>query len=126
MTSLTATARSTSAPRSLLRPRILRALLLRDYRVRNSYRFTIALDLFVGILDIIVYYFISKTFKGASSASLGGAPSYFAFALVGIAITAVVQATAQGVGYRLREEQLTGTLEALVAQPITAPETALG
>jgi ABC-2 type transport system permease protein len=105
---------------------MLRALLLRDYRLRTSYRFTIALDFFIGVLDVIVYYFISKTFKGVSTASLGGAPSYFAFALVGIAVTAVVTATAQGVGNRVREEQLTGTLEALMAQPITASETALG
>src|SRR5919197_1262296 len=125
MTSITARARSSSAP-SRLRPRVMLALLQRDYRVRKSYRLSIAFDFAVGIVDVIVYYFISKTFKGAANASLGGAPSYFAFALVGIAVTAVVQATASGVGFRIREEQLTGTLEALTAQPITASETALG
>src|SRR4051812_31670980 len=125
MTSTTATARSTWAP-SRLRPRVLVALLRRDYGIRTSYRFTIALDLSVGLLDLVIYYFISKTFKGVNTADLGGAPSYFAFALVGIAVTAVIQGTAGSVGFRVREEQLTGTLEALVTQPIRSSEMALG
>jgi ABC-2 type transport system permease protein len=125
MTSITARARSSSAT-SWPRPRVLVALLQRDYRVRRSYRLAIAFDFAVGIVDVIVYYFISKTFKGATSASLGGAPSYFAFALVGIVVTAIIQATASGVGFKIREEQLTGTLEALVGQPVTPSEMALG
>jgi ABC-2 type transport system permease protein len=98
----------------------------RDYLIRTSYRFVLVLDLFVGVLDLVVYYFISQTFEGAATASLGAAPSYFAFALIGIAVTAVVQATSSSLAARVREEQLTGTLEALVTQPISAVELAVG
>ncbi len=84
------------------------------------------LDLWVGVLDVVVYYFISETFAGATTESLGAAPSYFAFALVGIAVTVVIQAASLGIATKVREEQLTGTLEALVAQPVTTTELATG
>jgi ABC-2 type transport system permease protein len=74
----------------------------------------------------VVFYFISQTFSDGATASLGDAPSYFAFALVGIAVTAVIQATTAGIGIAVRDEQLTGTLEALVTQPLSTVEMALG
>jgi ABC-2 type transport system permease protein len=125
MTSLTATTRSTFAPR-LPRLRAVVALVRRDFLIRASYRAMLVLDLVIGLLDVVVYYFISQTFQGAATTSLGAAPSYFAFALVGIAITTVVSATSSGIAMRVREEQLTGTLEALVTQPVTTLEMAIG
>jgi ABC-type multidrug transport system permease subunit len=102
------------------------ALARRDYSVFTSYRFAIGFDLIYGLVDLLIYFFISRTFEDASTADLGGAPSYFAFALVGIVITVVVSAVSATIGYRLREEQLTGTLETLVAQPIRSWQIALG
>jgi ABC-2 type transport system permease protein len=102
------------------------ALMRRDYLTRTSYRLALILDFFIGVLDLVVFYFISETFEGRATASLGAAPSYFEFALVGIAVTVVVQATSSGVGVAIREEQLTGTLEALVTQPLSAIEMAIG
>ena len=125
MTSLTATSRSTFAPR-LPRLRAIVALVRRDTLIRASYRLVLVLDLFIGLLDVIVYYFISQTFQGEATASLGSAPSYFAFALIGIAITTVVAATSSGISLAIREEQLTGTLEALVTQPVSTLEMAIG
>jgi ABC-2 type transport system permease protein len=104
----------------------LLALTRRDYSAFTSYRFAIGFDLLYGVIDLFVYFFISQTFKGASTADLGGAPTYFAFALVGIVMTLVVSAASATIGFRLREEQLTGTLETLVAQPIRSWQIALG
>ena len=111
---------------SVPRGRVVLALTRRDVKIYLSYRLMMTLDLWIGVLDVIVYYFISETFEGATTASLGNAPSYFAFALVGIAVTVVIQAASLGVGSKIREEQLTGTLEALVAQPLTTIEMAVG
>jgi ABC-2 type transport system permease protein len=102
------------------------ALTRRDYSLFASYRFAISFDLMYGLIDLFIYYFISRTFKGASTADLGGAPTYFAFVTVGIVITLVISAASATIGYRLREEQLTGTLETLVAQPIRSWQIALG
>ena len=117
---------ASTSPSSRLRPRAVLAMMRRDYLIRTSYRLSLVLDLFIGFLDLVVYYFISRTFEGASTAELQGAPSYFAFALVGIAVTVVIQAATTGVALRVREEQLTGTLEALLTQPVRSSELAMG
>jgi ABC-2 type transport system permease protein len=109
---------STAAP--------LVALVRRDYSIFSSYRFALAFDLLYGLINLFIYFFISRTFEGASTADLAGAPSYFAFVTVGIVITLVIGAASAEVGWRLREEQLTGTLEALVTQPIRSWQIALG
>ena len=114
---------SPSSP-SLVAP--LLALAQRDYSVATSYRFAIGFDLLYGLVDLLIYYFISRTFKGASTAHLGGAPTYFAFVTVGIVITLVISAASATIGWRLREEQFTGTLETLAAQPIRPWQIALG
>ena len=98
----------------------------RDYLVTTSYKFPFVLDLFFGIVNLIMFFYISRTFQDATTAGLQGAPSYFAFAAVGVAITLVIQAASTGLAQRLREEQLTGTLEALQANPITPAEMAFG
>ena len=110
---------------SLPRLGVIAALVRRDYLVQRSYRLVFALDVFYGVVNLLVFYFISQTFDDTPS-NLNGAPSYFAFASVGIAITIVLQAASGGLAHRIREEQLTGTLEALTAQPITVPELAFG
>lgn len=85
-----------------------------------------ALDAFFAVLNLLVYYFISKTFHGIHTNQLGGAPDYFAFAVVGVVITMVVNAASNGLTRQVREEQLTGTLEALLSQPLTSSELSLG
>jgi len=123
-TSPTAATPSASRPKPL-RPRVVGALVRRDFLVSRSYRAAFALDLFFGFINLSIYYFISKTFEVTPS-NLGGAPSYFAFAAVGVALGLVVSAATFRVAQRLREEQLTGALETLVAQPVSVPELAFG
>lgn len=104
----------------------LLALARRDYSILRSYRLGLVLDFLNGLIGLFIYFFIARTFTGASTADLGGAPDYFAFVTVGIVITLVIGAASAEVGLRLREEQLTGTLETLVAQPIRSWQIALG
>ncbi len=104
----------------------MRALVGREYMINRSYRLTLPLDIFFGFLNLIIFFFISKTFHGGASAGLAGAPDYFAFASVGIALGLVIQTASVRIAHRMREEQLTGTLEALVAQPIRGSELSIG
>jgi ABC-2 type transport system permease protein len=106
--------------------RIVRTLIAREYASRRTYRLAFLLDLLFGIANLLVYYFISRTLSIGQNSDLGSAPTYFAFALVGIAITNVIGAAATGLAYRIREEQFTGTLEALLVQPITLNELSTG
>jgi ABC-2 type transport system permease protein len=108
------------------RPRIVAALVRRDYSLTRSYKYTLALDLLFGLVNVLIYFFISRTFDGVTPAVLSAAPTYFAFAVAGIAIIVVLEAASTGLADRIRQEQLTGTLEALVAQPVTSTEMSLG
>lgn len=108
------------------RPARVQALIARDWRITRTYRTALITDLGFGFLNLIVYFYISKTLRGSSHRGFDGAPSYFAFAAVGVALAVVLQAAVMGVSRRLREEQLTGTLEALLVQPVSSSELALG
>jgi ABC-2 type transport system permease protein len=106
--------------------RVVRSLIAREYASKRTYRLAFVLDLLFGIANLFVYFFISRTLDAGSKADLGDAPTYFAFALVGIAITNVIGAASTGLAYRIREEQFTGTLEALLVQPVTLGEVSIG
>jgi ABC-2 type transport system permease protein len=125
MTSTAATRASIFRSR-LPRTRAILALAHRDFLLTRSYRFTFALELMFGVVNLLVYYFISKTFAHVGREHLQGAPSYFDFAAVGIIITVVIGATSTEIANRVRQEQLTGTLEALFMQPLATSEVALG
>jgi ABC-2 type transport system permease protein len=125
MISHTATTASTFRPSSP-RARAVFALVRRDYLLTRSYRNTFLMGILLGAVNLLAYYFISKTFGNASPADLHGAPSYFDFAAVGIILTVVIGATSTELAARVRQEQLTGTLEALFVQPLTTTEVALG
>jgi ABC-2 type transport system permease protein len=102
------------------------ALVRRDYLITRSYRNTFLIELLLGVINMLVYFFISETFEDAGTSELQGAPSYFDFAVVGIIVTVVIGATTTQLAARVRQEQLAGTLEALFIQPLKTAEVALG
>jgi ABC-2 type transport system permease protein len=108
------------------RPRVVAAVVRRDFADTRSYHLAFLLDSTFGILELATYFFISKTFGGFTPGDLQGAPTYFAFAAVGTVMATVITAATSGIGERLRREQVTGTLEALVTNPITSIELCFG
>ena len=104
----------------------MRAFARRDWRITRSYRLPFILDGFYGVLNLAVYFFISRTFHGVGLSHLEGAPSYFAFAAVGIVIATVVDTASDAIAYRIRDEQLSGTLELLLAQPLSVAQLCFG
>jgi ABC-2 type transport system permease protein len=105
---------------------VLAALTRREAAITRAYPLARALALAFGTLNLTLYFFISRTLSPSQPEQLGTAPSYFAFAAAGIAIATVVQAATATLARRVREEQLTGGLEALMVQPVTGLELALG
>ena len=87
---------------------------------------TFFLDVFYGIVNLALFFFISQTFGHVRPEYLHGAPTYFAFAAVGFAVTVVIDSAATTLAGSIRGEQLAGTLEALLNQPITVAELAFG
>jgi ABC-2 type transport system permease protein len=105
---------------------IVRAVARRDFDNARSYRAGYLLEAGSALLGVSIYYFISETFAAAPTDNLSGAPSYFAFALVGVVLTVVIQSSTLGLARRIRDEQLTGTLEAVAVQPVRDAELGLG
>jgi ABC-2 type transport system permease protein len=108
------------------RPSRVAAVMWRDLTITRSYSYALVFDVTFGVLELLIYFFVSRTFQDSSTADLNGAPTYFAFVAVGIVMTLIVGAASAAVAEQLRSEQQTGTLETLVAQPITAAELCLG
>jgi len=105
--------------------RAVAALAARDLLLQRSYRLALPFDLFWGLIDLVLYYFISRV-VGSPAASLGRAPSYFDFALAGVLGSLVVASATSEIASRIREEELTGTLEAICAQPVRSRDLAFG
>ena len=104
----------------------LAALARRDLVLRRSYRLAFAADLVFIVVDLLLYYFISDVVGPVPAAELGGSPSYFAFAIAGIVMSLMVASATADIANRLREEQLTGTLELLCVQPMQVWQLGLG
>jgi ABC-2 type transport system permease protein len=116
-----------SASRASVPRRVaIAAFLRRDFGITRSYRFPFVLDAISGTFQLGAYFFLSRTFGDVGPAQLNGAPSYFAFAAVGVVIAMVISATVHGMAQRVREEQLCGSLEALMAQPLNALQICVG
>lgn len=101
-------------------------LVRREYASKRTYRLALLLDVLFAVANLLMFFFISRALDVQPDIGLNGAPSYFAFVLVGIALTNVVGAASTGLAYRIREEQFTGTLEALLMQPIRLTELSAG
>jgi ABC-type multidrug transport system permease subunit len=87
---------------------------------------SLLLDLVFGIINLVVFFYISRTVRSPSRLALDGAPTYFAFAAVGISLMLVIQSATVVLVTRLRQEQQQGTLEALVTQPVPVPALSIG
>jgi ABC-type multidrug transport system permease subunit len=97
----------------------------RDFLVARSYRTALIVESGTALIGVLVYYYISRALDGGRIANLDGAASYFEFALVGVVFASVVQAATVTLALRLREAQLTGSLEAVLAQPVRSGELAV-
>ncbi len=94
------------------------AFFKRDRTIETSYRAGYVLRLGSAIVTVAVFFFISHSFGLAKVADIqtSGA-DYFAFVLVGVALSQFLSQTVGGLGGSLRESQTTGTLELMVLSP---------
>lgn len=109
-----------------MRPAAVLGLWQRELREGRRRWTALLLDLAFGALNLIVFFYIARTVGSPPRRLLDGAPSYFAFAATGIALVLVMQSAAAQQAGRVRREQFAGTLEALVAQPLSVAELAVG
>lgn len=112
---------------SRLRPLALaRAFLSRDWRIALSYRLPFAFDLFQSLTSLVFLFFLGRLVgpRGQSVSSQLN-QGYFAFAVLGTALLGIVTTSLGAVADRIRTDQTTGTLEALLTMPTPSWVTVL-
>lgn len=98
------------------------AFIRRDFLIETSYRSAFFLQLGGVLVSVGIWYFLSGMISGAAPAMKdvpGG--SYFAFVLVGVAFYNYLTVALTSFASRIRNEQLTGTLEAMLVTPTRTP-----
>ena len=103
------------------------AFIRRDWKIALSYR-----AIFVGEAlslagQIVVFYFIAKLIDPDQLPTYGGkTPTYLAFVVVGLVINLTAGVLLHQVAAQLRQEQLMGTLDALMSTPTSGATLQIG
>lgn len=103
------------------------AFFYRDFLNELSYRTAFLLQITGSFLFVTTWFFVSRFVAQAFEAppDLPGV-SYFSFVLVGFAFYQYLNATLTSFSAKIRREQLTGTLEAMLVTPTPASLVVLG
>jgi ABC-2 type transport system permease protein len=98
--------------------RVLAAFLLREVREALSYKAAIAIQLAGLLLALGALYYLARFIGVGRSAELAAYGSdYLGFALLGFILTELQQVAVGSFAQRVRNAQLAGTLEAMLATP---------
>lgn len=95
--------------------RIVLAFIRRDWGIALSYRFPFALDLVAMAATLALFYYVGRLVAPGRSPEL--AQGYFAFVAIGLAFIRLLQVGLVSFAATVRDEQLTGTFETLMASP---------
>lgn len=96
----------------------LAAFLRRDWRIRSCYRFSMLVSLGPIVFTATSFFFIGQLIDPQHPTALtpyGGA--YFPFVVLGLALAPYLTTSLSTFAGSLREEQLQGTLEAMLTTP---------
>ena len=98
--------------------RVLAAFVRRDWRIDLSYRATFVLRLLATVLSLALFYYLSRVIDDAQFAAREDLDTgYFGYVAVGLSLLRIVQVGLASFSRKLRDEQTTGTFEALMATP---------
>jgi len=104
------------------------AFLWKDFLIEASYKSAFVLNLGGVVFSVGIWFFFSgflqANLSGHATALTGG--NLFAFILFGIAPYSYQQVSLSAFGRRFREEQVTGTLEAMLVCPTRTPLVIFG
>ncbi len=93
----------------------LKAVLARDFQHELSYKTSFIMDVLGIVFTVVLWFFMAKFIGDEVNVELAGREvGYFSFVLVGIAGMRFLNAAMTSFSNRLRKEQLSGTLEALL------------
>ena len=94
------------------------AFIVRDFLQEYSYRLNFGLQVFGVVASLTLWYFVGSLFAQAPqlAARLGGM-DYFSYSVIGIAFLRYLSTLLSTFARKVRQEQTTGTLEAMLVTP---------
>src|SRR4051794_3082860 len=105
----------------------LPAFVRRDVKVALSYRVAFASDVLGIAAQIVVFSFIAKLVEPSKLPTFGGTQvSYLEFVATGIVLNLALGVLLYRVAGAIRQEQLQGTLESLLATPTATATVQIG
>lgn len=106
---------------------VLAAFVRRDWGIARSYRFALALDVIDLVVFLLLFYFVGKLVGDSEAVKTSQvAPNYISFVAVGISVMGIMQVGLTSFALKLRRDQNTGTLEALLITPTSYSWLILG
>lgn len=98
---------------------LLRAFVRRDWMTARSYRFGFAMQLVDILLYLVMFFFLGRIVDASAIARADHLPThgYFSFAVVGLMLFEVMHVGLNSFAAKVRQDQTTGTLEALFVTP---------
>jgi ABC-2 type transport system permease protein len=95
-----------------------RTLFVRDVRLTLTYRYAFILSWIAIPISVVSLWFVSKIVPPSSHFGIAGATAtYFQFAVVNVAFLTLQTAALQGFDHSVRDAQMFGVLESLLATP---------
>jgi ABC-2 type transport system permease protein len=106
---------------------VIAAFLRRDWAIERSYRFSLVSGWVSQVLNLAMFFFISRLINQSQIEVISGFQGgYFSFVVVGIVLQSLSFTMLSSFAVKLRSEQSTGALEALLATPTPTPVVLLG
>jgi ABC-2 type transport system permease protein len=93
------------------------ATLVRDARIMTSYRLAFVLEWGAIVAGVAGLWFVSKIVPPSSAFGAGHVASYFSYAVVNVAFLTLQTAALQSFENSIRNEQMYGSLEAVLSTP---------
>ena len=94
------------------------AFIRRDWQTDLSYRAAFGLEIAGLVLTLAIFFYLGRVIDNQEFSSEQGLDGgYFGFVAVGLALFQIIRASLASFSRKLRDEQTTGTFEALLATP---------
>lgn len=108
--------------------RLLPAFLRRDLAIQLSYRADFTLQVASSVLVLILFFYVGELIDDSDvgrdvggageGGGIGGSAGYFGFVVIGLALLRILATSLHSFANRLRNDQTSGTLEAMLASPV--------
>lgn len=97
---------------------IVGSFLRRDWTIARSYKLPFVLELASVLMGLAMFLFVGRLIDDRPHPiSPDLREGYFAFVVIGLSVVRIAQSTFTSFSAKLRQEQTTGTLEALLSTP---------